>query len=71
MNEVTGGTYGFPIQFHLPYENGIHASFTHVSFPRSESIHRSGMKELGFEKYRLLCNIVQVGQLTTVYYQHI
>ena len=59
--------YGFPIQFHLPYENGIQASFTHVSLPRSDSIHRSGMKELGFEKYRSSCNIVQVGQLTTVY----
>ena len=69
ISPETHRRHDFPIQSRLPYENGIQAFLTQVSSPRSDSIHRSGMKEFGFEKYASLCNIAQVGQLTTVYGQ--
>lgn len=56
------------MQARLPYWNGMNASFTQLSLPRSVPIHRSGMNELGFEKKDSLCSKVHIGQLTTVYW---
>ena len=59
--------YGRPRQFLLPYENGNQAVLLQVSFPLSDSIHRSGINELGFEKYWESCMSVQNDTLTVVY----
>jgi len=66
--EIKKESYGFPMQPHLPGRKGTQAAFVQVSDPRSVSIHLSGMKEYGFEKYRLSWTIVQFEQLTSVYY---
>lgn len=65
---LTRRAYERPTQFRRPTENGSQAALLQVSTPLSDSIHRSGMKEFGLEKFRSSCIIVQNDVLTIVFH---